>query len=93
MPILANVANIYEKLAFDMEFRKGDIQILHNHVILHSRRGFEDWEALEKRRHLLRLWLRDDSGRPLMDEYKRAISGIELEGVELKTPLDAVAPL
>jgi len=82
-----------EKLAFDMEFRKGDIQILHNHVILHSRRGFEDWEVLEKRRHLLRLWLRDESGRPLMDEYKRAISGIELEGVELKTPLDVVAPL
>ena len=75
-----------------MEFRKGDIQILHNHVILHSRRGFEDWGDLNKRRHLLRLWLRDESGRPLMAEYKRAISGIKLEGVELNTPLDVVPP-
>ena len=81
-----------EKLSFDMEFRQGDIQILHNHVILHSRRGFEDWPELERRRHLLRLWLRDDAGRPLMNEYKRAISGIELEGVELNTPLDVPVP-
>ena len=81
-----------EKLAFDMEFRIGDIQILHNHVILHSRRGFEDWGDLNKRRHLLRLWLRDESGRPLMAEYKRAISGIKLEGVELNTPLDVSVP-
>ncbi|MBK18517.1 MAG: hypothetical protein CMM52_06750 [Rhodospirillaceae bacterium] len=77
-----------EKLSFDMEFRPGDIQVLHNHVILHSRRGYEDWPEPERRRHLLRLWIRDDAGRPLMPEYMKAISGIELEGVELNTPLD-----
>ena len=77
-----------ESLSFDMEFREGDIQILHNHVMLHSRRGFEDWPEPEKRRHLLRLWLRDDRGRPVMSEYQNVISGVELEGVELNTPLD-----
>ena len=48
-----------------MEYHEGDIQILHNHVMLHSRRGFEDWPEPERRRHLLRLWLRDDEGRVL----------------------------
>jgi hypothetical protein len=76
-----------------MEFREGDIQILHNHVMLHSRRGFEDWPAPEKRRHLLRLWLRDDLGRSLMPEYQKVISGVELEGVELNAPLDVPLPV
>jgi hypothetical protein len=81
-----------ESLSFDMEFREGDIQILHNHVMLHSRRGFEDWPEPEKRRHLLRLWLRDDQGRSLMPEYQKVISGVELEGVELNAPLDVPIP-
>ncbi len=81
-----------ESLSFDMEFHEGDIQILHNHVMLHSRRGFEDWSEPERRRHLLRLWLRDDRGRPIMPEYKNVINGVELDGVELNTPLDVPLP-
>ena len=75
-----------------MEFHEGDIQILHNHVMLHSRRGFEDWPEPERRRHLLRLWLRDDAGRPIMPEYQSVIGGVELDGVELNTPLDVPLP-
>lgn len=48
-----------------MDFRPGDIQLLHNHQILHSRTDFEDWPELENRRHLLRLWLAPKNGRPL----------------------------
>ena len=36
---LANDPN----LRLDMEFRPGDIQMLHNHQILHDRTAFEDW--------------------------------------------------
>ena len=60
--------------------------------MLHSRRGFEDWSEPERRRHLLRLWLRDDRGRPIMPEYKNVINGVELDGVELNTPLDVPLP-
>jgi hypothetical protein len=44
-------------LYLDMEFRPGDIQLLKNSVILHKRTAYEDWEAPERKRHLLRLWL------------------------------------
>src|SRR3546814_7021535 len=40
---------------FDMEFQKGDIQLLNNYCILHSRETYEDWPEPERRRRLLRL--------------------------------------
>ena len=42
----------------EMDFAPGDIQLLNNARILHSREAFEDDPELEHRRHLLRLWLR-----------------------------------
>jgi hypothetical protein len=42
----------------EMDFQPGDVQLLNNAVILHSREAYEDAEALSERRHLLRLWLR-----------------------------------
>jgi len=53
-----------------MDFLPGDIQLLHNHQILHSRTDYEDWPELEKRRHLLRLWLAPDNGRPLPKAFE-----------------------
>jgi hypothetical protein len=46
-----------EPFRLDMDFRPGDIQFLNNHLVLHSRTGFEDFEEPEKKRRLLRLWL------------------------------------
>jgi hypothetical protein len=40
-----------------MDFRPGDVQLLNNAKILHSREAYEDDDALDRRRHLLRLWL------------------------------------
>jgi hypothetical protein len=42
----------------EMDFRPGDVQLLNNASILHSREAYEDAEELAERRHLLRLWLR-----------------------------------
>ena len=42
----------------EMDFQPGDIQLLNNAVILHSREAYEDHDDLDQRRHLLRLWLR-----------------------------------
>jgi alpha-ketoglutarate-dependent taurine dioxygenase len=40
-----------------MDFRPGDVQLLNNAKVLHSREAYEDSEDLAERRHLLRLWL------------------------------------
>lgn len=44
-------------MAFDMSFRRGDIQYLSDARIWHARTAFEDYEDPSLRRHLLRVWL------------------------------------
>ena len=51
-------------LAIDMDFQPGDVQWLLNYAALHSRTSFTDFPEPERRRHLLRLWLKRDVGRP-----------------------------
>jgi hypothetical protein len=46
-----------DRFRLDMDFRPGDIQFLNNHLVLHSRTGFVDFEEPERKRHLLRLWI------------------------------------
>jgi hypothetical protein len=41
----------------EMDFEQGDIQLLANAKILHSREAYEDHDDPNRRRHLLRLWL------------------------------------
>lgn len=45
-------------LHLDMRFEPGDMQFLCNYTVLHSRGEYEDWPEPERKRHLLRLWLR-----------------------------------
>jgi hypothetical protein len=82
---------LVEECAFDLDFRVGDIQLLCNHVTVHSRRGFEDWPEPDRKRHLMRLWLSDPDGRPIPKymrdgQYK---TGVLIKGVDLVAPLDA----
>ena len=81
----------------DIEFRPGDIQLLHNHVILHDRTDYEDWPEPERKRHLLRLWLCPPNGRPLPSVFADRYGGTEignrggivLPGVRMVAPLEA----
>jgi hypothetical protein len=63
--------DLFDALANDrrlnmlMAFRPGDIQLVHNHTLLHDRTAFEDWPDPAKKRHLLRLWLAPADARPL----------------------------
>src|SRR5262249_16533541 len=53
------------KLYLSMEFLPGDVQLVHNHTLLHDRTAFEDWPEPERTPHLLRLWLAPAEARPL----------------------------
>jgi hypothetical protein len=52
-------------MSIEMDFRPGDIQWLSNYAALHSRTEFVDWPEPQRRRHLLRVWLQRQGGRPL----------------------------
>ena len=56
-------------MAIEMDFRPGDIQWLSNYAALHSRTAFDDYPEPQRRRHLLRLWLHRDTGRPVVDDF------------------------
>lgn len=43
------------RLAFYLE--RGDIMVLNNYTLLHSRTTFKDYPEPERRRHLVRLWI------------------------------------
>ena len=87
------------ELAYSMDFKPGDIQILHNHVTVHSRTAFEEFPEAERKRHLLRLWLGTPNGRPLSPAYAnrygdlkpgvRPAGGIIVPGTVFKAPLEA----
>lgn len=56
-------------LKLDMMLEPGDLQFANNYAVLHSRNGFEDHEAQEQRRKMLRLWLKMPNARPLAPEF------------------------
>ncbi|HEX5499800.1 MAG TPA: TauD/TfdA family dioxygenase, partial [Thermomicrobiales bacterium] len=87
---------IADEVHLDMAFEPGDVQLLHNHVIVHSRTAYDDWPEPERRRHLLRLWLATPGGRPLPDAFLdryvglkpgQRPAGIVVEDMSLNVPL------
>ena len=79
-----------------MQLQPGDIQFVYNHALLHDRTAFTDWPELNKRRHLLRLWLSLPGDRPLPDVFRQRYGsikagdrgGIHTPGTLLQVPLD-----
>jgi hypothetical protein len=74
LDMLQELANDPE-LRLDMRFEPGDVQILHNHTILHARSAYEDWADEAKKRHLLRLWLCPPDARPLPPVFAEIYGG------------------
>lgn len=80
-----------------MAFLPGDMQFLHNHQILHSRNDFENWPEPERHRHLLRLWLAPEGGRPLPAPFAARYGGVTpgdrggivVKGTRFTVPLEA----
>ena len=80
------------------EWQPGDMNFVHNHQILHARTDYEDYPELDRKRHLLRLWLSTNDGWELppvfaekygsIEQGKRR-GGIHVPGMELTAPLEA----
>ena len=64
------------KLNLMMELEPGDIQLVHNHTILHDRTAFEDFDEPERKRHLLRLWLAPPGARRLPEVFAERYGSI-----------------
>ncbi|PPR60114.1 MAG: hypothetical protein CFH10_01662 [Alphaproteobacteria bacterium MarineAlpha4_Bin2] len=56
-------------LSYEMTLQAGDIQIVNNHAVLHSRNEFTDSDDPAKRRKLFRLWLNPHLQRPLQRDF------------------------
>jgi hypothetical protein len=84
---LARLDEVTERpgLALDMSFRPGDVQIINNNVVLHSRTAFVDHQDVGGRRLLLRVWTSHRSSRPLPkafgDLYGLVDAGVYRGGV------------
>ena len=95
--------DLFDSLANDpalnlhMAFQPGDIQLVHNHALLHDRTAFEDWPEPERQRHLLRLWLAPPNARPLPPVFAErygtvtpgARGGVQVAGLRPSAPLEA----
>jgi hypothetical protein len=63
-------------LYIDVRMQPGDIQMLNNCTVLHSRTAFIDHPEPDKRRHLLRLWLRFLTPRPMAAYLQAQFAGV-----------------
>jgi hypothetical protein len=83
-------------LNLTMELQPGDVQLVHNHTILHDRTAFEDYAEPERKRHLLRLWLAPKGARKLPEVYAERFGsvtpgdrgGVVVEGARPSVPLE-----
>jgi TfdA family taurine catabolism dioxygenase TauD len=101
-PIQIEALDLFDSLANDpelylfMELQPGDIQIVHNHTILHDRTAFDDWPDVERKRHLLRLWLAPTNARPLPPVFEERFGsvvpgdrgGVVVSGMMRTAPVD-----
>ena len=70
-----------EDMCFYVHLEPGEAFLINNFTVLHSRTEFEDYDEPDRRRHLLRLWLKVDGARPLAEGVRRyyGADGIEQE--------------
>ena len=65
-------------MRLDMELERGDMQFINNYTTLHARTAFEDYPEPEKKRHMVRLWLKAFGKRRVVDrEIFKDYDGVE----------------
>jgi hypothetical protein len=74
--------DLFDELANDpalnltMDLQPGDVQLVHNHTILHDRTAFEDFPEPDRKRHLLRLWVAPPKARKLPDVFAQRFGSV-----------------
>ena len=73
-------------LHVSMRLREGDIQLVNNHITMHARDEFEDYDDPALKRHLLRMWtaLPDGRRRPLSRALDCRYKWVEAGGIPVK---------
>jgi hypothetical protein len=67
-----------EEMRLDMDLEQGDMQFINNYTTLHARTAFEDYAEPEKKRHMVRLWLKAYGKRRQVDrEIFKDYDGVE----------------
>jgi hypothetical protein len=89
------------ELRMDYILQPGDIQLLHNHSIVHARTAYvdHDEETVDKKRHLMRLWLSPENDWDLPEAFGARWEGVQqgkrggiyVPGSTPRAPLDAEA--
>lgn len=77
-----------EDLCWAARLAPGDIQFLNNYTALHSRTEFVDWPEPERRRLMLRLWVRDPGLRPLGPQSDLIRDEPLVYGLQGRTPAE-----
>jgi len=79
-------------LCFGMELERGDMQLLNNYVILHSRTSFEDHDDPDLKRHLVRLWLAVPGSQPLPPDWREYYGDVRAGAVRGGVRGSAITP-
>ncbi|KAF2727235.1 Clavaminate synthase-like protein [Polyplosphaeria fusca] len=58
------------EFCYSMELERGDLQLLNNFVIWHSRTSFEDYDEPDQKRHLMRLWMSTPNSPELPPQFE-----------------------
>lgn len=70
-----------EDLCYHMEFEPGDLQFINNHIVLHARTEYEDYDEPERKRFLLRMWWALPEGQPLPEGLRKAYKDVAPKSV------------
>ena len=77
--LVQEIANRPE-IMLSMSFEEGDMQLINNHIMLHAREAYVDFDEPGRERHLLRMWIAvDDAHRrplaPALADRYRIVQG------------------
>jgi hypothetical protein len=68
-------------VCFRLHFEPGDVQLVNNHVVLHSRTDYVDHDDPDRKRHLLRLWLALPESPALPESWRLAYKDVAARAV------------